>query len=467
MDRNRAFRRLSPEKAVNRLLAPVLYVFVGGVIAGLFWDAPPVAVTLSALGGGALGLAIWLFWDDWRASLLIDWLRRLQNTPDAPPPPRLSGVWRMTAERLLRLLRQQRQQEKRYVRRLNDIRDALHASPNGVIMLSGAGRIRWLNHSACRHFGLDETRDIAQTVTHLLRDPAFVAYYTRRDFSCGITLDSPLAAPGRPLRLHVRIYPYGKKSLLILSQDTTAIEQNEIMRRDFVANVSHELRTPLTVLIGFIETLQTLPLTEDERNDYLARMARHAARMQNLVGDLLALSRLEASPPPDFERWTPLRTLLATVAAETRALAAVAAKNSGGVAGHEIVFPADAELEAEIAGSADELQSAFINLASNAVRYTPVGGRIEIRWTPTPDGGATFAVQDSGPGIASEHLSRLTERFYRVDSGRSSDTGGTGLGLSIVKHVLQRHDAKLKIDSAPGAGACFTAIFPAKRIRRT
>jgi two-component system phosphate regulon sensor histidine kinase PhoR len=440
-------------------------MLVAGFCGGLFWDATPAAISLGALGGGALGLTLWLFWDDWRASLLIDWLRRLQNAPDTPPPSRLSGVWRMTAERLLRLLRQQRQQEKRFSRRLDDIRDALHASPNGVIMLNGAGRIRWLNHSACRHFGLDETRDIAQTVTHLLRDPVFIAYYARRDFSRGITVDSPLATPGRPLRLTVRIYPYGKKSLLILSQDATAIERNEIMRRDFVANVSHELRTPLTVLSGFIETLQTLPIDEDERRDCLARMARHAGRMQNLIGDLLALSRLEASPPPDSGEWTPVRTLFSACAAEARALSAVAAKVSGAAQPHEIVFPSEAELDAEIAGSADELQSAFINLISNAVRYTPLGGRIEIRWTPTLEGGAAFVVQDSGPGIAPEHIPRLTERFYRVDSGRSSESGGTGLGLSIVKHALQRHDARLEIDSAPGAGARFAAIFPAKRIR--
>ncbi|MDR3157820.1 MAG: phosphate regulon sensor histidine kinase PhoR [Zoogloeaceae bacterium] len=450
---------------MNRLLAPILCIFAGGLVANHFWDAPSASIRWSALVGGSLGLLLWLFWDNWRASLLIDWLRRLQNAPDTPLPRPLSGVWRMMADRLTRLLRQQRQQGNRSFRRLEDIRDALHASPNGVIMLNGAGRIRWMNHSACRHFGLDETRDIAQTVTHLLRDPAFGAYYTQRDFSRGITLDSPIATIARPLRLAVNIYPYGKKSLLILSRDITAIERNEVVRRDFVANVSHELRTPLTVLAGFIETLQTLTLTENERNDYLARMTRNATRMRNLVGDLLALSRLEASPPPSLEQWTPIRTLIAACVAEARGLTAVAAKK-GGVAQHELVFPEETKLDAEIAGSADELQSAFINLASNAVRYTPPGGRIEIRWTPTLEGGAAFAVQDNGPGIAPEHISRLTERFYRVDSGRSSESGGTGLGLSIVKHVLQRHDARLKIDSVPGSGACFTAIFPAERIRR-
>jgi two-component system phosphate regulon sensor histidine kinase PhoR len=449
---------------VNRLFIPILCIFASASVVGLVWDTPLVA-TLSTLGGGALGLLGWLLLDNWRATLLLAWLRRLQNAPNTPLPPQLSGVWRMTAERLLRLFRQQRQQENRLSLRLENIRDALHASPNGVIMLNGAGRIRWLNRSACQHFGLDGKRDIAQTVTHLLRDPLLVAYYTQRDFTHGITLDSPLATIARPLRLAVHIYPYSKKCLLILSRDITVIEQGEAIRRDFVANVSHELRTPLTVLAGFIETLQTLPLIEDERCDYLARMARHAARMQNLVGDLLALSRLEANPPPDLERWTPIKTLLAACAAEAYALAAVTAKTKGS-AQHKLIFPAEAELDAEIAGSADELQSAFINLVSNAILYTPSGGHIEICWTPTPDGGATFAVQDSGPGIAPEHILRLTERFYRVDSSRSRESGGTGLGLSIVKHVLQRHDAKLKIDSTLGAGACFTAVFPAERVRR-
>jgi two-component system phosphate regulon sensor histidine kinase PhoR len=447
---------------VNRLLPLLFCVCVCAGIAGLVWDTRLV-VNLGALCGGALGLLGWLFWENWHAALLLTWLRRLQDARDTPPPW-LSGVWRRAAERLERLLRQQRRQENLLTRRLENLKDALHATPNGVIMLDGAGRIKWLNRLACQHFGLDEQRDIAQTITHFLRDPIFVAYYTERNFAHDVTLDSPLSTIARPLRLSVHIYPYSKKRLLIFSRDITAIEQAESMRRDFVANVSHELRSPLTVLAGFIETLQTLPLAEEERRDYLERMAYNADRMQHLVGDLLALSRLEAAPPPDPNHWTPARTLLVACAAEAHALSAIVTKN-GENGEHRLVFPDETGLGAEIAGSADELHSAFVNLVSNAVRYTPPGGRIEIRWTPTQEGGATFAVQDSGPGIAPEHIPRLTERFYRVDSSRSRESGGTGLGLSIVKHILQRHDARLEIESAPGEGACFTAIFPAARIR--
>jgi two-component system phosphate regulon sensor histidine kinase PhoR len=448
---------------VTRLFPLLFCILVCAGIVGLIRETP-VSMNLGAFIGGALGLLCWFSWDNWRASLLLAWLRRLQDARDAPLPAQVSGIWRRVAERMERLLRQQRRQENILSRNLDNLKDALHATPNGVIMLDGAGRIKWLNRIACQHFGLDEKRDIAQTITHLLRDPVFIAYYAERDFTRDITLDSPLATATCPLRLSVHIYPYSKKRLLIFSRDITAIEQAETMRRDFVANVSHELRSPLTVLAGFIETLQTLPLAEDERRDYLERMARHAERMQNLICDLLALSRLEASPPPAPDDWTPVRTLLVACATEARALSAIVTR-SREENGHVFIFPTEAEQEAEIAGNTNELQSAFNNLVSNAIRYTPPGGRIVIRWTPTQEGGATFTVQDSGPGIAPEHIPRLTERFYRVDTSRSQESGGTGLGLSIVKHVLQRHGARLEIESPPGEGACFTAIFPATRVR--
>ncbi|MEO8118977.1 MAG: ATP-binding protein, partial [Rhodoferax sp.] len=249
--------------------------------------------------------------------------------------------------------------------------------------------------------------------------------------------------------------------LLLLSHDVTALEQAEAMRRDFVANVSHEIRTPLTVLGGFVETLQTLPLTDQERERYLALMAQQADRMQTLVSDLLTLSRLEGSPPPGASDWMSVPALMRQLEQDGRALSAVLNPSSDRL--HKLEF--SCLLDGEIAGSSIELLSAMSNLVNNAIRYTPSGGEIHVRALLLPDARAEFSVSDTGPGIAPEHIPRLTERFYRVDRSRSRDSGGTGLGLAIVKHVSQRHGAELKIESTPGKGSVFTIIFPASRVR--
>jgi two-component system phosphate regulon sensor histidine kinase PhoR len=241
---------------------------------------------------------------------------------------------------------------------------------------------------------------------------------------------------------------------LLLSQDITERERAEAMRRDFVANVSHEIRTPLTVLAGFVETLAELPLTEPERRRVLGLMAQQTARMQALVGDLLMLAQLEGSPRPGADRWLPLATLLQRSLADAVALSA----------GRHLIVPRGVS-DVEVAGTEGELLSAVGNLLGNAVRYTPEGGRIELGWGRQEDGRAFIEVSDTGPGIAREHLPRLTERFYRVDGSRSRDTGGTGLGLSIVKHVVQRHGGEIDIDSEIGKGSTFRLLLPALRVR--
>ncbi|MEP7058631.1 MAG: ATP-binding protein, partial [Caldimonas sp.] len=238
------------------------------------------------------------------------------------------------------------------------------------------------------------------------------------------------------------------------SQDMTEDERSEGMRRDFVANVSHEIRTPLTVLTGFLETLTNLPLTEVERKRVLLMMTQQAERMGTLVNDLLTLARLEGSPRPPADRWVALKALLGAVEADARALSA---------GRHALRFPGP--VETEIAGTQTELLSAFTNLVNNAIRYTPDGGQVEIAWRVLADGRAELAVSDTGPGIAREHLPRLTERFYRVDGSRSRETGGTGLGLSIVKHVVQRHGGELDIRSEVGKGSTFRIVFPSARVR--
>ncbi|MDR2786975.1 MAG: phosphate regulon sensor histidine kinase PhoR [Candidatus Accumulibacter sp.] len=443
-----------------RLAALLILMGAGAGLARLLGRA----ATGLALGIVLGGLA-WLSWDTWRFLRFQSWLRRLHGEPQAAPP-RLSGIWRDTSERVARLLRRQARLTRASENRLENLRAGLQASPDGVIVLDEKTRIEWCNRTACRHFGLDARRDVAQSITHLLRDPAFVAHLAARNFESALALTRPASVAAPPLRLSVRLCPYGEGRLLMISHDVTAFEQAEAMRRDFVANVSHEIRTPLTVLAGFVETLQTLPLADGERQDYLDRMARQAGRMRGLVDDLLTLSRLEGSPPPGLDEWTPVRTIFRQIEADARALSALA---TGARAPHRLDFPdADALARAgEIAGAATELHSAFANLVNNAIRYTPPGGGIEIRWSPRAGGGACFSVRDSGPGIAPEHIPRLTERFYRVDAARSRATGGTGLGLSIVKHVLQRHEATLAIESVPGQGACFTATFPGNRVQRT
>jgi len=440
----------------SRILSLLLLMTGGSALA-----------TLADLGsaGAALGVAvgalIWLAWDSWCAQRFASWLHRIRDEPNTPPP-RLDGPRREASERIQRLLRKQRLETEELENRLHNIQSALQASPNGIIILDEQRCIEWCNRTACAHFGLDSQRDLSQRITHLLRMPALIKSLAAHDFLNAITLESPRSTALHPLRLEVRLFPYGQGRLLMLSRDITAIEQAEAMRRDFVANVSHEIRTPLTVLAGFVETLQTLPLNDDERAAMLHRMAQQAERMKNLVDDLLTLSRLEGSAPPETNEWTPLRALLERLDADARALSAHLAGQDA--PGHELVFEGMGTTD-EIAGSASELQSAFFNLINNAIRYTPPGGKIVVAWRTQTNGGACFSVRDSGPGIAPEHIPRLTERFYRVDSDRSRASGGTGLGLSIVKHVLQRHDATLAIDSAPSKGACFTATFPPTRVR--
>ncbi|MCL2591547.1 MAG: phosphate regulon sensor histidine kinase PhoR [Betaproteobacteria bacterium] len=411
--------------------------------------------------GIAVGALAWLVWDNWRARAFADWLHRIKDDPDTPPP-RIDSLRREFSERIQRLLRKQGRETEELENRLHNLQSVLQASPNGVIILDEQECIEWCNRMACEHFGLDSRRDISQRITHLLRDPALTKCLAARDFEEAITLESPISTASRPLRLEVWLLPYEQGRLFMLSRDITAIEQAEAMRRDFIANVSHEIRTPLTVLAGFVETLQTLPLNDAERADMLHRMAQQAERMKNLVADLLTLSRLEDRAPPGMSEWIPVRSLLERIDTDARALAAHLAGQD--TPKHELIFEG-MDTSDEIAGSSSELQSAFFNLVNNAIRYTPPGGIVAIRWQIQTNGGARFSVRDSGPGIAPEHIPRLTERFYRVDSNRSRASGGTGLGLSIVKHVLQRHDAKLEIESTPLRGSCFTVTFPAERIR--
>jgi two-component system phosphate regulon sensor histidine kinase PhoR len=406
-----------------------------------------------AQAGLVAGALVWLAVDTMRGARVLAWLRR----GDMTGTPSIAGLWGDVLDRARRALRVREQEVVDSGRRLQEFLAAIQASPNGVVLLDPHGRIEWSNQTAAEQFGFDLQRDLMQQIANLVRDPAFTAYYNSGGRGHEIVIQGPRSSPSRPMKLSVHLHPYGEGRKLLLSRDVTAVEQAEIMRRDFVANVSHEIRTPLTVLMGFVETLQSLPLDDEERRRYLGLMAQQAHRMQTLVNDLLTLSRLEGSPLPGAGEWIPVATLMAHCEQEGQALSAVLGK------AHALRFEPAPPLE--IAGSPSELQSALSNLVSNAVRYTPPGGTIQVQWRQLTDGRSEFAVRDTGPGIAPEHISRLTERFYRVDRSRSRETGGTGLGLAIVKHVVQRHGGELKIQSTLGVGSTFAIQFPASRLR--
>lgn len=408
------------------------------------------ALSFALVGGFA-----WFVMDSVRGLRLLRWLRAGSGADLTLG----NGLWGEAYDRVRRLLRTSNRMTLESDNRLKDFLAALQASPNGVVLLDSETRIEWFNQTAAEHFGFDARRDMLQHIGNLVRDPGFTAYLSVRDFLHDITMPGRESTLSKPVKLSVHLHPYGEGRMLLLSRDITALEQAEAMRRDFVANVSHEIRTPLTVLAGFVETLQTLALDEPERQQYLGLMSHQALRMQTLVNDLLTLSRLEGSPLPSVNEWISVDLLMDQCEQEARDLSRILWSQP-----HELSFARSSACE--LAGSAIELHSAVSNLVSNAIRYTPVGKRIEVVFRLGPDGEGVFIVKDQGPGIAQEHLPRLTERFYRVDRSRSRDTGGTGLGLAIVKHVAQRHGAELSIESVPGYGSTFSITFLPHRVRR-
>jgi two-component system phosphate regulon sensor histidine kinase PhoR len=429
-----------------RFLAGLL-AFVAGGLMGLVVAGQRGALT-GALLGGLFGFAFMVLRDSLRGLRLMRWLRGSHEGS----APRDSGFWGEIAYRVEKSLRGLERGAEIERMRLAQFVSAMEASPSGVLLLDGSDQIEWCNALAADHFGLDPQRDRRQRVTNLIRSPVFVAYLQEGNFEQPIVFREPRGRGS----LQVLIRRYGADSKLVLSQDLTERERSEAMRRDFVANVSHEIRTPLTVLSGFLETMRNLPLTEVEQKRVITLMTQQAERMGHLVSDLLTLAQLEGSPRPTADKWVRVATLFAQVEAEARALSA---------GRHTLAF-ADVG-EAQIAGIESELQSAIANLVNNAVRYTQDAGHIDIGWRVAENGTGEIAVADTGRGIAREHLSRLTERFYRVDSSRSRESGGTGLGLAIVKHVIQRHGGELDIESEVGKGSVFRLVFPAVRVRQS
>lgn len=416
-------------------------LFIAAISLLVGWPFGAAAWTL------LLGLGIYAGWHMRQAYRLERWLRQGKRFH----PPEANGIWEEIFQQIYRLQQRNRKRKRKLGYMLNRFQQATSALPDATVVLGDGDRIDWWNDAAEDLLGLRHPRDIGQHVGNLIRSPAFIAYLRGGNF------DNPIQmpAPGNQQSiLSLRLIPFGGDQRLLVARDITRIQQLERMRRDFVANVSHELRTPLTVVSGYLETLL------DEMDDPAARhwqrtlqtMHEQSNRMQGIVEDLLMLSRLETQAEVDQHVPVAVPGLLAQVREDAQRLS--------GAQDHRIVLEADIELWLQ--GNESELRSLFSNLAFNAVRYTPAGGKITMRWYKD-EHGVHFEIQDTGIGIAEHHIPRLTERFYRVDVGRSRGSGGTGLGLAIVKHVLLRHDGQLRIESQPRQGSTFHCDFPSAR----
>ena len=413
-----------------------------------------LALAAGGLAGAAAGWALFAMmlsastaWNLRQLMRLVSWTRAPLDTP----LPEAGGLWGRVFAEVARRARQSYETRDQLAEALARFHEAAQAMPDGVLYLSRSGHIEWLNRKAEQHFGLDRNRDLGAPLTHLVRNPEFIRYLHAQQYAEPLVMHSGRSAG---LTLQVQIVPFGEERFQVLSRDVSQLERLETMRRDFVANVSHELRTPLTVIDGFLEILS------DGMDDYAAEDVHRflglaheqSRRMRRLIDDLLSLSALETGAPAPTEDRVDAAEMVREVARETELLSA---------GRHRVSIRIEAS--ACLIGSHKELHSALANLVSNAVRYTPEDGHIEIGWRKDRDGGE-FWVQDDGIGIEAAHIPRLTERFYRVDHGRSRATGGTGLGLAIVKHILSRHQAELKISSTPGVGSRFIVSLPPSRV---
>ena len=382
----------------------------------------------------------------WRLHRFEQWLDEGYSEP-----VELGGVFDELSVRIFKLRHRSRKRKKRLTELLRRWQESSSMLPDAAVVIDKSDNIEWFNTTASSMLGLKPS-DIGQHITNLIRSPRFVHYLESGDFREHLELASPTDVSRV---LNIRVTPYGTKQHLLMISDVTHIQRLMTMRRDFVANVSHELRTPLTVILGYLETIR-----EDDEEDmkllqpFVQRMEAPALRMKTLVEDLLMLSGLDTEAPT-----TPDNCEDINVSVVMRGVVSEAEQISQGK--HEIHVQIDSHLL--LKGVEKEIYSAFLNLVSNAVRYTPEGTRIDVFWGMENDEGI-FRVSDNGPGIAPEHIPRLTERFYRVDVGRSRQTGGTGLGLAIVKQVLRRHDAELNIESDVDQGAVFTCVFPQVRL---
>jgi two-component system phosphate regulon sensor histidine kinase PhoR len=427
--------------AIFRLITMFLVSGIAGVIGrSLLGDLAGWLIALSILG----------------YSLLSSYINqtRLDAFAKGTGISSLSGfgaAWSEIFFRLQRIISGLRKDIEQVERQHKRFIEAFQASPNGIVMLDDQDQIEWCNAIAEQFLEIQFKRDALQRIHYIVRKPEFVQYMMSRQFEEPVVLEKMGSAASLILRLQV--FPFSENRRLILIQDITDLSKAEAMRRDFVANVSHEMRTPLTVMMGFLETVQTLELPPEQKAQYLEMMMDQGRRMKNLVEDLLTLANLEANTQPAPMLSISMSYMMSLIKNDAYAL-------SQGK--HSLNF--DLKTPCNLFGEEREVLSAFSNLVSNAIRYTPNVGSVSATWSVNAAGEGEFTVTDTGPGISSEHIPRLTERFYRVDRSRSRETGGTGLGLAIVKHVANRHQANLVIESTPGRGSTFILRFPPVRI---
>ena len=426
---------------ITRFSLLIILAFVAGFIA-LSNFGPTLGIA-----AGITVLAIPLIYSYINLAHLLKYT--VDDSIETMPLP--SGYFEDALSRLQRLVRNLKQRILSVEKQHNRFIEAFQASPNGILMLDDEDQIEWCNAIAERFFGLNFKRDVLQRINFLIRRPEFVQYLYKRQFDEPLLLER--MGPAANLSLMLQAFPFGGNRHLLLIQDVTDLQKADAMRRDFVANVSHEMRTPITVLMGFLETIQSLELDKAQQDQYFEMMMSQAQRMKSLVEDLLTLANLEANSLPAPMQNIQMQTVMALLKNDAEAL-------SQGC--HTFNF--EIATERNLLGEEREILSAFGNLVSNAIRYTPDIGSISAIWRINEREEGEFVVTDTGPGIASEHLPRLTERFYRVDRSRSRDTGGTGLGLAIVKHIASRHQAQLLIESIPGKGSTFTLRFPKERL---
>ena len=397
----------------------------------------------------AIGTGAMMTWRRYQASKVAAWAK----SPTTEMTPHYVGPWADVVDELQRFIRIQADLVDSSKETASAIMLAAQALPVGVVALDREFKISWFNQAAQQHLKLDNTLDIGQKLFNLLRQPEFIRYARQPNWPEPIL--QKLTQDGQDKRLVMQLVKYARNQRLLITRDMTQIDRLETTRRDFVANVSHELRTPLTVLAGFIETIKDAPagaLPPEQTQHFIDLMHDQAKRMQAIVSELLTLSDLESSPHAERTN-IDMEVMFDTIRHQSEAL-------SGGQ--HHFEWHLSPHLFVQ--GSQSELTSAFSNLLSNAIRYTPAGGTIKIEWATDALGRAKFSVTDTGIGVAPEHLPRLSERFYRVDKGRSRKLGGTGLGLAITKHIAMRHNAKLEVSSQPNEGSCFSLIFDSSRL---
>ena len=388
---------------------------------------------------------LYLGWQLLTLYRLDRWLR-LRSQID---PPNLGGIWGDIVGQVIRLHRRKQFHKQRLIQLFRELRRSTAALPDGVIILSSQREIVWFNRQAARLLGLKRPIDLGLRIDNLIRSPEFVLYLHGDDYAMPLVIRPPVQLD---LYLALQVVPYGGGQSLLLVRDVTRQMRLEAMRKDFVANASHELRTPLTVISGYLDTMADDASIDPAWFGPIKDMRAQAQRMNAIIADLLVLSRLESTDGEAARDAVDVPNMLERLHRDALASADRP---------RQVVL--ELESTAGLFGSAHELESAFTNLLVNGMKYTPAEGTVRMRWWVDAEG-AYFSVIDSGIGIPAEHIPRLTERFYRVDAGRSRGQGGSGLGLAIVKHALQRHGGWLDVQSAEGKGSTFTCHFPQQRI---